>query len=408
LASHVGFAFQKFAEYYKAKSSPISEPSQIKKREFGFISFRKAIMLRHRRFETKVALKSCLYSIVPSNAYYSSAYYERPEAEMDEKGWLGADLVFDIDADHIPTPCGKIHDSWTCSHCGFSGKGPSPEKCPTCSKAKFDTKTWMCDVCLESAKKETIKLVDMLVEDFGFADDGVKVYFSGNRGYHVHVESENIRLLDSMARKEIVDFIIGLGLRMDLHRFIDKGRIIVGPGLNGAGWRARIANGIHEFLAEPTSDEIETMGLNKRAVDFLLKNNEMLLKNLENKGWLDTRGVGIKNWKRIIQWVVVQQSSKIDTVVTTDIHRLIRLAGSLHGKTGLMKVEAPLSDFDKFDPLKEAVAFKEGQVVVDIVEAPRFRIGDVLYGPFKNDSSVELPTAAALFLLCKGAAQVVK
>ena len=364
-------------------------------------------MLRHKSFRSIDNLKHSLSTIVPSNAYYSSAYYERPEAEMDKKGWLGADLVFDIDADHIPTPCGKVHDTWVCSHCGFAGKGSSPEKCPACGEAKFNTKTWMCDECLESAKKETIKLVDMLVEDFGFTDDGVKVYFSGNRGYHVHVESENIRLLDSIARKEIVDYIIGLGLRTELHRLMEKDRIVVGLGLNRAGWRARIANGIHGFLTEANS-EIEMIGLSKRAVDFLIKNKKILLKNLKDKGWLNMKGVGIKSWKKIVQWVVDQQSARIDTVVTTDIHRLIRLTGSLHGKTGFLKVEAPLSSLDKFDPLKEAVAFKEGQVVVDVVEAPRFRIGDTLHGPFKNDSRVELPTAAALFLLCKGVAKVVK
>lgn len=46
--------------------------------------------------------------------------------------------MFDIDADHIPTPCDKVHDSWVCSNCGFSVKGPSPERCLACGKAKFD------------------------------------------------------------------------------------------------------------------------------------------------------------------------------------------------------------------------------------------------------------------------------
>lgn len=401
------FARNKFFEYYQKHFSNIQPPTSLEKRELGFLLFEGKTMLRHKSFRSIDNLKHSLSTIVPSNAYYSSAYYERPEAEMDKKGWLGADLVFDIDADHIPTPCGKVHDTWVCSHCGFAGKGSSPEKCPACGEAKFNTKTWMCDECLESAKKETIKLVDMLVEDFGFTDDGVKVYFSGNRGYHVHVESENIRLLDSIARKEIVDYIIGLGLRTELHRLMEKDRIVVGLGLNRAGWRARIANGIHGFLTEANS-EIEMIGLSKRAVDFLIKNKKILLKNLKDKGWLNMKGVGIKSWKKIVQWVVDQQSARIDTVVTTDIHRLIRLTGSLHGKTGFLKVEAPLSSLDKFDPLKEAVAFKEGQVVVDVVEAPRFRIGDTLHGPFKNDSRVELPTAAALFLLCKGVAKVVK
>jgi len=364
-------------------------------------------MIRHKSFRESEALKSFLASTALSDAYYSAAYYEQPEADMDKKNWLGADLVFDIDADHIPTPCGKVHDSWTCNSCSFSGKGPSPDSCPNCGRAKFDTKTWMCDDCLESAKEETTKLVNMLIDDFGFANNEIRIYFSGNRGYHVHTENENIRLLDSMARKEIVDYIIGLGFKTELHKLIDKdtGRVVVGTDL--IGWKNRIADGINRLLTTSTQRKLETLNLAKRRLNFLVENKKTLQENLKNNGWIDVKGVGPKNWAKIIQWVVGQQSAKIDTVVTTDIHRLIRLPGSLHGKTGFMKVEAPLSGFEEFDPLREAVAFKEGQVVVDVVEAPEFRIGETPYGPFKNVSHVELPTAAALFLVCKGAAEVV-
>ena len=34
--------------------------------------------------------------------YYSSAYYRRPEEKvMLEKQWMGAELIFDLDADHL-------------------------------------------------------------------------------------------------------------------------------------------------------------------------------------------------------------------------------------------------------------------------------------------------------------------
>ncbi|MFP3985310.1 MAG: DNA primase small subunit domain-containing protein, partial [Candidatus Bathyarchaeia archaeon] len=319
--------------------------------------------------------------------------------------WLGADLIFDIDADHIPTPCGKVHDRWICDSCGFLGKGSSPEECPICGKGKFDVKTWICDECLESAKGETVRLVEMLTRDFGFASSEIKAYFSGNRGYHVHVENESVRLLDSAARKELVDYVIGLGLKIELHRLIERGRIVVRSRF---GWGGRISRGISRFLTEITPSELEAIGLSKKVSDFLIKNNKRFLESLEATGGFNVKGVGVKNWQRIIQWIVDKQSARVDTVVTTDIHRLIRLPGSLHGKTGFMKLETPLSRLDKFDPLKEAVTFKEGQMVVDVVEAPRFRIGDVYYGPFNNDSNVELPTAVALFLLCKGAARVVE
>ncbi len=362
-------------------------------------------MFRHKGFETEEALNRSLSVVAPSDAYYSSAFYEHPEAEMSKKDWLGADLVFDIDADHIPTPCGKIHDSWACRNCNFEGKGPPPERCPKCGKEKFNSKAWMCDSCLEFAKAETIKLVDMLMQDFGFSESEIKAYFSGNRGYHVHVESKTVLSLDSMARKEIVDHIIGLGFETEFHKLTEGNRVVARPEM--PSWRGRIAKGLHLILSMVTLEELEAAGLKRGKARYFDDNRKELLSHLSDKGWLGIKEIGSETWKRIIQLIVHQQSAKIDTVVTTDVNRLIRLPGSLHGKTGFMKVEAPLSGFEGFDPLKKGVVFKTGQVVVDIVEAPEFRIGETQFGPFKRALGAELPIAAALFLVCKGAAQVV-
>jgi DNA primase small subunit len=397
---------EKFAQYYRNNINNIGSPCFIEQREFGFILLRGKIMLRHKRFEDFNALEGFLTSVAPSDAYYSAAYYEHPEAEMNEKHWLGADLVFDIDADHVPAPCRKIHDHWICRRCRLAGKGPSPEMCPECGGARFDSKTWACEKCIESAKSETIKLTSMLLEDFGFSEDAVKVYFSGHRGYHVHVDDKSIHNLDSMARKEIVDYVIGLGLKAKLQRAVNNRRILLAPDVEGGGWKRRIGFGIHKLMTESTLSEMDRLSLSKPALKRLRETKEILQTSGESK-WINVRE-SEKSWEEIIDFVVSQQSSGIDTVVTTDIHRLIRLNGSLHGKTGLMKVEVPLAGLIESDPLKDAVAFKTGTLVVDIVEAPRFRLGDAFYGPYKNDSYVELPAAVALFLLCKNAAKVVK
>ncbi len=397
---------KKFAEFYEEREMASSLPRELKSREFGFLLFKEKTMLRHRKFEDPRSLAEFISAIVPSDIYHSSAYFEDPEQEMAGKGWLGADLVFDIDSDHIPTACQKIHDHWLCRNCGLSGKGSSPETCPECGGARFDSTTWACEVCIESAKSETLKLISMLLEDFGFSDNSVKVYFSGHRGYHVHVDDESVHKLDSMARKEIVDYVIGLGLKTKLHRVVDNRRIPLARDVAGGGWKRRIAFGIYKLMTESTPSELDRLSLSKSVLKKLRESKEVLQTSGESK-WINV-DESDKSWGKIIHSVVSQQSSGIDTVVTTDIHRLIRLSGSLHGKTALMKLEAPLVGLGEFDPLKEAVAFKKGTLVVDIVEAPRFRLGDTFYGPYKDDSHVELPTAAALFLLCKNAAKVVK
>ncbi len=68
----------------------------------------------------------------------------------------------------------------------------------------------------------------------------------------------------------------------------------------------------------------------------------------------------MKRGLSIAEYLTNLQISAIDTVVTTDIHRLIRMNGTLHGKSGLLKVEFPVKHLSDFDPFKEAVAFKEG------------------------------------------------
>ena len=403
------FVHNKFAEYYQKYSSSIQPPSSLEKREFGFLLFKGRIMVRHKGFRRANDFRSFLNTIIPSDVYYSSAYYERPEDEMRGKGWLGADLIFDIDSDHIPTPCAKAHDTWVCSNCGATGKGTSPERCPNCGKQKFNEKTWPCEVCLEAAKGETMKLIDALTKDFGFSSEELKVGFSGHRGYHVHVENEEIQALDSMARKEIVDYVMGIGVEAEFHGLGGKGsRVFAGPDLYDLGWGGRIARGTYDFLLTATPEEWEKAGLKKRVVDIIVQHKETLLKSWKEKGpWGIIKGIGTESWRKIAQYGVEKQSAKIDTVVTTDIHRLIRLTNTLHGKTGLKKIEVPITGIEHFDPLKSAVTFKEGTVTVQVSDAPQFRLGDKTYGPYK-EQKIELPTAAALMLLCKGAAKVVE
>jgi DNA primase small subunit len=396
---------QAFREYYMKSLSLNEKIAMIAEREFGFASF-EGWMLRHKSFETKDELASFLADLVPRDAYYSCAYYEDPKAEMEKKGWLGSDLVFDIDADHIPTSCDKLHDKWTCGKCGFSGRGVVPENCPVCSGEKFDESTWPCEICLGSAKHETMKLLDILMKDFGFSEKELRVFFSGNRGYHVHVEGRDVIDLDGAARKEIVDYVCGLGLYNPLHRADEKGFDML--SVNDPSWRGRIAKGIHDFVLKAEENEYGNIGLKRHVAEIMVKNKAVILRNLgESKPWTAIKGVGPETWRRIIEHFIALESASVDTVVTTDIHRLIRLGGTLHGKTGLKKMEFPVSAVDGFDPFRSAIAFKEGAVTLFVSDAPRFSLADQTFGPYKN-LKVELPMAAAVLLICRKRAEVVE
>lgn len=398
----IAFLQRAFRDYYLKRFSLDNGPSMIEKREFGFAMF-EGWMLRHRSFEAKEELVNFLGKMAPRDVYFSCAYYEDPETQMEKKGWIGADLVFDIDADHIPTSCDKFHDQWTCCYCGFIGKGFAPEKCPACEGEKFDEDTWPCEICLSSAKHEAVKLLDLLMKDFGFSKKELRIYFSGHRGYHVHVENKAVQDLDSIARKEIVDYVCGLGLSISIQG-VDKsgtGTLI----LDDLGWRGRIAKGIYDIVIEARAEDYWKIGLRGNVADTIVKNKPIILRNLNgSKPWTAVKGVGPETWKKMTEYSAMSHSSSIDTVVTTDTHRLIRLGETLNGKTGLKKTGFPISAIDDFDPFKSAVAFEEDTATVSISNAPRFRLGDQTFGPYKN-SKVELPMAAALLLVCRNRAE---
>ena len=406
------FVHEKFCEFYNRSSTVIPSPVLFRQREFAFLLFRERVMVRHNSFASPKALASFVKERIPSDVYHSCAYYENPAAEMEKKGWSGADLVFDIDADHIPTSCNKIHDEWTCSNaeCGFNGKGITPENCPICGGVKFETKTWPCDLCLDSAKAETQKLVDMLENDFGFSVKEIRTFFSGHRGYHIHVENEAVRSLDSMARKEIVDYVSGIGLALFSKAKKDPPKLKPSAkafSLSDYGWNRRVRLGMRKFLLGASKEDLHNVGL-KTNSDIILREKDAILKRcLEGDYWKSIQGVSTGTWIKLAEYVKDLESAKIDTVVTTDIHRLIRADGTLHGKTGLLKVEFPVKDLDKFDAFTKAVAFKEGEAKVLVSDAPEFRLGGKTFGPYKQ-KQVLLPTAAAVLLICKGRAEVLK
>jgi DNA primase small subunit len=402
------FIQKMFRKYYQENSLFLKAPSEIGKREFGFNLFAEG-MLRHKKFRNNDELEIFLRDFAPSDAYYSCAYYEDPEAEMEKKGWVGADLIFDIDADHIITSCSKVHDEWICGDCGFSGKGIEPEKCPVCSGEKFELNTWPCENCLASAKAETVKLLDMLMQDFGFSEKELHVFFSGHRGYHVHVESEAVKNLDAIARKEIVDYVCGLGFDATVQGLSGEGsHAFEGLNLSSSGWRGRVARGIYDFILTANPEDYKILGVKGKVVKAIMKNKEAILKTLDGaNAYSAFKGVGFQTLKKIAEFCAKSKAAQVDTVVTTDTHRLIRLANTLHGKTGLKKVEFPISKIEDFDPFESAVAFKKGTATVLISSAPKFKLGGEIFGPYKNQK-VELPMAAAMLLVCKGRAEVVE
>jgi DNA primase small subunit len=329
---------------------------------------------------------------------------------MERKGWLGADLVFDIDADHIPTPCKIAHDRWTCKACGRSGTGAAPRTCPSCNKEWFEERTWICEQCLREAKNETVKLTEFLIQDYGFSKAHLKTFFTGHRGYHVHVMSDTVLNLDSDERKEIVDYVRGIGLDLDAADILSKGstRLALPEKLDAKGWKRRVVQKLFNLFAYGDQDNLVGIGIKNSLAKRIIEERGIAIGYQDVRNMIETvepHTMGNKRWENVLRRIVEDCSARIDTVVTTDVHRLIRAAETLNGKTGLRTVEIGVDELESFDPFDRAIGIDRGEVTVEVDEASEFRLGKSKFGPF-NKKRVTLPAAAAVLLVCKGKARL--
>ncbi len=191
--------------YYFNRSSVIEEPFEISKREFGFKDF-SGSMIRHMQFRNRGELLAYIIRNVPRSIYSSVAYYKDPTAPMDIKGWEGSDLVFDLDMKDV-SEAARENTFWVCGICGEIGAGKGPPACPKCGSQSIIETEWVCDKCMADVKAATALLVSVLTERFGFSNRDITVYFSGDHGFHVHVNSREIITLSQRERAEIIDYL---------------------------------------------------------------------------------------------------------------------------------------------------------------------------------------------------------
>jgi len=345
----VSFLRRVYREHYFKRQDTVEIPSQIASREFGYIPFGGG-MIRHISFKTSGELIAELVKQAPSSVYCSNAVYSHPTLQMDEKGWNGAELIFDIDADAIPTPCKAKHDWWYCQDCHKGGMGLRPKKCAYCRGISVEQMHWSCRECLNATKEHVKRLVDFLTDDFGIQPERIRLYFSGNRGYHAHVQDERFDMTDSSMRTEIADYIRGVGF--NLKAMQDKTTSLPGPGWSG---RAKL------FLSQS---------------DPSTKRNQ-----------------------KTAEQIVSANAAFIDESVTTDIHRVFRMPGTLHGTSGLLKMR--VASLENFDPQQNPVVLGDEAVKVHVNYSPEFYLKGRRFGPF-DDTTLSLPTYAAVFLLARG------
>lgn len=372
-ADTIRFLKAAYREHYFRDSDRIEFPTKIEEREFGYMPFGGG-MVRHLTFRSAGEAVAEIVRQAPSSVYCSNALYDSPSLPMEEKGWKGAELIFDIDASDISTPCKREHDIWFCHDCSSRGRLPRPQRCPNCAKTSVEEIHNVCEVCLDAAKDHATRLIRLLTEDFSVQPSAIVTYFSGNRGYHLHVRDGRFDPLDAVSRAEIADYVRGAGMLIPQFFVLAlrrSQRLEETTLLDSQGWLGRIAK-------------------------FLSSSSSSTPPQPEAKEKKDGIHADIN---RAIEALV----SRVDPSVTTDIHRVFRMPGTLHGSTGLLKMR--VKSLERFEPLSDPVVLGSSRVKVSVKYSPQFTLNGERLGPFKSES-VSIPAYAAVYLLARGLAEV--
>ena len=320
--------------------------------------------------------------------------------KMADKNWLGADLIFDLDGDHLPGVTDK----------DFPG---------------------MLEVIHEQAWS---LWNDFLEPEFGFQEKYLQVTFSGHRGFHLHYRDPSLFHLDSEARREMVSYIRGEGVDV-------KGGLARYHDLSSEGWTRRIRDGMGGMIAKLQGIAEKNEGHKK----VIKKLHEGLKSQSQREGRKSTKGpTSIEQLASIVNHpdrasrlrdgnfgvldkhqalfldllktdtsVVLGSAGETDEVVTIDVRRQIRWPTSLHGKSGMRVSEFPLSRLDPdgsnpYSPLHEALALStQDMLTVEMtVDDSIAQFGDNVYDKASGDQ-FEIHEAGATFLVLKGWAKVI-
>jgi DNA primase small subunit len=370
----IAFVKSAFRQYYFKHTKNIGIPTRMKEREFGYKQFGSGIV-RHLSFKNIGELLAILIRESPSDVYCSNGFYRFPTYPIQEKQWGGADLIFDIDAKDLHLPCEQTHSYLLCINCGVVLER-KVNSCPKCDFSKLNHISVPCNKCVFSLKKEVMKLINLLITDLGIKKNCIEVYFSGNNGFHLHILDNRFDTLDSRARADIVGYLMGIGIMAESIgvRKRPEGILIKFPksGLS-YGWRKRIANKLG-------IDQLSTVKLNNI---------------VQQKG-------GYDGFREELSRLTRESGVRIDPHVTTDIHRVFRMPGTLNSKSGLTKMRC--DDLELFDPFINACLLGENEVNVEVKAQVNLKLKGQSFKIKKQ--SQRLPLYVAVYLICKGIAEL--
>jgi DNA primase small subunit len=186
------------------------------------------------------------------------------------------------------------------------------------------------------------------------------------------------------------------------------------PPPDAPGWPGRISRSFHRTLAgwvaagaSAAAEDLVLWGADPKEAKRLAKQlvTEEKAQRILETGSLEVFSGEVP--KLLLETVLLRATIAVqgetDAPVTTDLHRLIRLPGSLHGGTGFRVTPIPRERLEAFDPFRDAVAFVgNGSTEVVLTERIDHPFPERLTGAPGEVRS--LPDAQAIFLVLRGEA----
>jgi DNA primase small subunit len=363
----LAFVQKKFSEYYSQARISVHN---VHAREFGF-GFQKKIDYRHKSFASEAELNAFFQSEAPLFASHSTAYYKFPSSRpMEKKVFLGSDLVFDIDKPFFAGEHG--HNELLCLH------------------------------CLGEVKKDAVKLRKILVDDFGFEEKELSVNFSGNKGFHFHLNSEKVLGLSQDARRQLVEYLNGPEALVSAESAsAEKEKDLRGPSKNSLGWGKKFFVFAGSFVKSASVEELKKKGLRgKGAEDFFARKEEVL--GLMEKGrWLFAPKAF---WDNLYSEFKQQNAVGVDAMVTLDLARLIRIPDSLHGDSGFIAKRLSPEELEKFSVFGALAFSNSSEKTINVLPKTSIELDFPGKVGLEAGKPAEVSQALGVFLLCKGRA----